>query len=191
MPRVVAGIVGGIPLKAPKGDRVRPTADKTKEAIFSSIEEWLDDAVFLDLFAGSGQMGIEALSRGAKQACFVDKSRTSIDYIKENLAKTRLENQAEILNFDAKRACDKFLAKGEKFDVIYFDPPYAEFEKLFEKLADTYLAELLQDDGILITEADSHDQEINPTNTDTEKFTMLKRCQYGQAMVSFYRIKGN
>ncbi len=191
MPRVVAGKVGGIPLKTPKGDRVRPTADKTKEAIFSSIEEWLDDAEFLDLFAGSGQMGIEALSRGAKQACFVDKSRTSIDYIKENLAKTRLGNQAEILNLDAKRACDKFLAKGRRFDVIYFDPPYADFDKLFENLADTYLAELLQDDGILITEADSHDQIINPEITGTEKLAMLKRCQYGQAMVSFYRIKSN
>ena len=191
MPRVVAGKVGGIPLKAPKGDRVRPTADKTKEAIFSSIAEWLDDAEFLDLFAGSGQMGIEALSRGAKQACFVDKSRTSIDYIKENLAKTRFEEEAEVLSMDAKRACDKFLAQNRKFDVIYFDPPYAEFEKLFEKLADEYLAELLREDGILITEADSHDQEIDSNTADTEKLTMLKRCQYGQAMVSFYQIKSN
>ena len=136
-------------------------------------------------------MGIEALSRGAKQACFVDKSRTSIDYIKENLAKTRFEEQAEVLSMDAKRACDKFLAQNRKFDVIYFDPPYAEFEKLFEKLTDEYLAELLREDGILITEADSHDQEIDSNTADTEKLTMLKRCQYGQAMVSFYQIKSN
>lgn len=185
MPRVVAGKAKGTILIAPKGRHSRPTADKTKEAIFSSIDPYLYDAKFLDLFAGTGQMGIEALSRAASEAVFVDNSRPAIQAIRTNLKKTHLEDQARVLQSSANSAVKKLLAAEEVFDIIYFDPPYADFANLLEQINESSLAKLLNDDGILIIEEDSQDfKEENAV--ELTMFTLLRRGKYGQAMVSFY-----
>ncbi len=187
MPRVVAGQAKGIILKAPKGFDTRPTSDKTKEAIFSSILEFVPEANFLDLFAGTGQMGIEALSRGAKEAVFVDKSRASIASLRENLEKTRMAPFAKVMQRSAIAAVKEFIKKTDKFDIIYFDPPYKNFHDLLKNIGEENLHEILNEDGLIILEEDSHNAETEEGPLSDELFILLKRCKYGQAMVSFYQ----
>ena len=116
--RVISGIVGGRKLKSPDGEAVRPTTDHVKEAIFNILQFDLEGRRVLDLFGGSGQMGIEALSRGAREAVFTDNNRSSIALIRENLKRCGLSGK--VLQTDAL----SFLSRGEKFDVIFVDPPY-------------------------------------------------------------------
>lgn len=119
--RVITGTARGRKLIAPEGLDVRPTADKVKEGIFSAIQFEIEDAVVLDLFAGSGQMGIEALSRGAKRAVFVDSSARSVKCVNENLKNTGLMRQAEVIIRDS---YDYIRLTSMKFDIIILDPPY-------------------------------------------------------------------
>ena len=116
--RVISGIVGGRKLKSPDGEAVRPTTDHVKEAIFNILQFDLEGRRVLDLFGGSGQMGIEALSRGARESVFTDNNRSSIALIRENLKRCGLSGK--VLQTDAL----SFLSRGEKFDVIFVDPPY-------------------------------------------------------------------
>ena len=119
--RVITGIARGRRLVAPEGLDVRPTADKVKEGIFSAVQFQLDGAVVLDLFAGSGQMGIEALSRGAARAVFVDSSAKSLKCVAENLSNTGLRDKAEVISRDS---YDYIRATAKTFDIIILDPPY-------------------------------------------------------------------
>lgn len=121
--RVITGTLRGKRLITLEGESVRPTTDKTKEAIFSIIQFDLPNASVLDLFAGSGQLGIEAISRGAKQCVFVDKSRESIGVIKQNIADCRLEHSSRILNYDA---ADYLKMAHSGFDIAILDPPYGQ-----------------------------------------------------------------
>lgn len=116
--RVIAGTLGGRQLKAPTGDSVRPTADHVKEALFNTLQFDLEGRRVLDLFAGTGQLGIEALSRGAGEVIFTDSSKASVLLVRENLKRCGLE--ATVLLTDALA----FLSRGEKFDIIFLDPPY-------------------------------------------------------------------
>ena len=116
--RVITGIAGGRKLKSPEGEAVRPTTDQVKQAIFNILQFDLEGRRVLDLFGGTGQLGIEALSRGAREAVFTDSSRTSVQLIRENLKRCGLEGK--VLQTDAL----SYLARGEKFDVIFIDPPY-------------------------------------------------------------------
>jgi 16S rRNA (guanine(966)-N(2))-methyltransferase RsmD/pantetheine-phosphate adenylyltransferase len=120
--RVISGKYKGRPLIAPPGRTVRPTTDKVKEAVFDLLMTEVEGSTVLDLFAGSGSLGIEALSRGAKEAVFVDKSRDSLDAVKENLRGIH----AEVYAADYKTALSKLGAAGRKFDLIFLDPPYKE-----------------------------------------------------------------
>ncbi|MBR4728378.1 MAG: 16S rRNA (guanine(966)-N(2))-methyltransferase RsmD [Clostridia bacterium] len=120
--RVITGSARGMTLKAPEGLSTRPTAEKVKEAVFSALQFEIEGRRVLDLFAGSGQMGIEALSRGAVSAVFVDADKTAVRIIKENLQKTRFAPQATVMQTDAfayLRMC------GQAFDLAFLDPPYA------------------------------------------------------------------
>ena len=119
--RVIAGDKKGRKLIAPDGLSTRPTSDKVKEALFSIIQFDLPDAEFLDLFSGSGQMGIEALSRGAKYAVFVDSGKKACDCIRQNLAATGLLGCGEV---NMRNAQDYLISCRRKFDIVFMDPPY-------------------------------------------------------------------
>lgn len=119
--RVITGSAKGIRLDTLEGMDVRPTTDKVKEAIFSSIQFDLYNTDILDLFAGSGQLGIEALSRGAKSAIFVDNSKKSIELVRKNLEKTNLNVKAQIIQMNSH---DFLKHSDKKFDFIFLDPPY-------------------------------------------------------------------
>ena len=121
--RVIAGSAKGTTLKTPEGMRTRPTTDRVKEALFSILQFDLPGASVLDLFGGTGQLGIEALSRGASRAVFVDEQEAACRLIRENLKKTHLEAQAQVIRGDYKRY---LLSCREKFRILFLDPPYAE-----------------------------------------------------------------
>ena len=169
--RVIAGSAKGIRLDAPEGLSTRPTTDKTREAIFGSLQFFMQDAVCLDLFAGSGAMGIEALSRGAKRCVFVDIDRKAISIVKKNLTAVRVSG-AEVLQMGYEQALGRL---NEKFDFIFMDPPYAS--GFYQKAVDLILArDLLAEDGRIIAE---HDGSLKLTG-----LTELKVKRYGKSFVS-------
>ena len=122
--RVVAGDFGGRPLKTLEGKTTRPTTDKVKGAIFNMIGPFFDGGRVLDLFSGSGGIGIEALSRGAKQAYFVEKAKPALRCIRENLRYTKLDDRAQVMAVDVITAIRQLEAKKITFDYIFMDPPY-------------------------------------------------------------------
>ena len=152
--RVIAGTAGGIPLACPKGEGVRPTMDQVRGAIYSSLAARVPGARVLDLFAGSGGLGIEALSRGAVAATFVERDRRAMDCIRRNLEKTRLAAGTELICLDAFAFLRR--AAGRRFDLILADPPYTTREQTEDHaarlLADENLAGCLAADGWFVLE---------------------------------------
>ena len=151
--RVISGTARGKKLKSPEGQDVRPTLDRIKEDLFNIIGPSIRGARVLDLFAGSGALGIEALSRGADQAIFVDKSKKSLKLSKENLQNTGLIERATLMEADAERAIERLSDQGEIFDYIFIDPPYQLLiaEKILQKLVKY---PIIQENGQLILETD-------------------------------------
>ena len=149
--RVIAGKHRSRPLISPKNSDVRPTTDMIKESIFNIIQNDVIDCDFLDLFAGSGAIGIEAISRGANKVVFCDNSKESIKLIKQNLA--MLKEEAEILFGDYEYALTRL--KNRQFDIIFLDPPYASGLEQ-EILATLASSGLLKEDGRIIVEASKH-----------------------------------
>ena len=146
--RVISGSAHGVALKTPDGSKTRPTADRVKEAMFSIIQFDLPGARVLDLFGGTGQLGIEALSRGAKFSVFVDQGAQACALIRENLKRTRFENSAKVIQSDY----DLYLRKNsDKFDIILLDPPYAEvfLENSLKIISEI---DILQSGGIIVAE---------------------------------------
>ena len=123
--RVIAGKARSIPLKTVEGLDTRPTTDRIKETLFNMLQNELADCLFVDLFSGSGGIGIEALSRGARKAIFVEKAPKAVECIKENLKKTKLENEAVVIAADAVSAIYR-LNQSEPADFIFMDPPYQQ-----------------------------------------------------------------
>lgn len=128
--RVIAGKARRLQLRTPDGLDTRPTTDKIKETLFNILNPYILDADFLDLFAGSGAIGIEALSRGAKYSAFVENDKMAIECIKANLKTTKLTEQGEVFSLDAKQGIRALELKGKVFDMIFMDPPY---DQLIEK----------------------------------------------------------
>ena len=122
--RVISGSAARRTLYTPAGMEVRPTTDRIKETLFNILAPYIYDIDFLDCFAGSGGIGIEALSRGAKEAVFVDNNKVSIGCIKKNLEITKLADRAEVLMLDYRSAFNKLRMDGKSFDIIFMDPPY-------------------------------------------------------------------
>ncbi len=122
--RVIAGSARSLPLKTPEGTGTRPTTDRIKETLFNMLQTYIPDCVFLDLFCGSGAIGIEALSRGARRAYFVENDRRVIRYVRENLAFTKLEDRAVVLQWDALSVSPQI--REDFVDVIFLDPPYGK-----------------------------------------------------------------
>ena len=168
--RVVAGTARGTRLSAPKGVDIRPTSDRAKEAIFNSLHSrsGVEEAEVLDLFAGTGALGIEALSRGAKKATFVDKSSESLELVRENLKKSGFEKKAEIVKEDSVN----WLQKSSKpSDLVLLDPPYG-----FENWSELLDALFQKQPGIVVIESN---REIDPG----PKWHVDSIRQYGSSVV--------
>lgn len=149
--RVIAGTARRRNLVCPKGDGTRPTTDRIKETLFNMLQPEVPDARFLDLFSGSGGIGIEALSRGSKEAVFVENGREAIDCIKKNLKTTDLQDSAQVMAMDVMQALRRLDQLHTPFDIIFMDPPY---RMDFEKTVIPYLLEssLVQEDTLIIVE---------------------------------------
>lgn len=174
--RVISGKYKGIVLNGFNIDGTRPTMARVKESVFGSIQNKLKGSVVLDLFAGSGQLGIEALSNGASYSYFVDKSEICVKTIKENLKKINDNNNA-VLNMDYKKAL--LSLKGKiKFDIIFIDPPYNDF-LINDALNKIYEYDLLSDDGLIICEYENED--IN-----NENYKIIKKKRYGNKNIIIY-----
>ena len=178
--RVVAGKYRGISLNEIKSDNIRPTTDKVKEAIFSKIQFDIKDSTFLDLFAGTGGMGIEALSRGAKEVYFADNNENSIKLIKSNFAKIKLLNY-NLFHLNFIKTLELLKSKNLKFDFIFLDPPYNENygEKAIRRINEF---DLLEEDGIIIYE---HLREF----LIPDEYEIFDLKHYGTISVSFIRKK--
>ncbi len=149
--RVIAGSAKRIQLKTIEGLDTRPTTDRIKETLFNMISQYLADSSFLDLFSGSGAIGIEALSRGASEASFVEQSKKAMECIRENLKITKLAEYATLYETDVLNALSRMEGK-KKFDYVFMDPPY---NQLLEKRVLEYLSksDLLSEDALIIVEA--------------------------------------
>lgn len=181
--RVISGSARGLKLNTPGDDRVRPTTDRVKESMFNIVQDWVYDSQVLDLFAGSGALGIEALSRGASQAVFCDNSLDSIKIIKSNIEKARVVDRSQIVSGDFKRCLRDMEAKNQSFDMIFVDPPY--YEGLFEEVLDTIRScKILKKDGIVIVEHDAK----RPIGR-VEGLEVYKEKKYGITMLTFYCLE--
>ena len=177
--RVITGKARGIVLKTPNGMATRPTADRVKEALFSIIQFDVPTAKVLDLFGGTGQLGIEALSREAERAVFVDERDGACKLIRENLRRTKLENYAKVIRSDYMvylKTCK------EKFDIIFLDPPYAEvfLENSLKMITEI---DILQSGGIIVTER-PFGKELP---WDYPGYLRSKDYKYGNTLITIYR----
>lgn len=178
--RIITGTAKGTRLKTPRGSQTRPTADRVKESIFNILGVTVQNAKVLDLFAGTGNLGLETLSRGARVAVFVDKSPESIQLIKENSVLTKLADRIEVIKNDSINALNRIIKDGRKFDLIFCDPPYNKglVKLILEKIDNS---QLITPDGVIVVEHSKHEQIDNEFNN-----LIVKRTErYGETLVSF------
>jgi 16S rRNA (guanine966-N2)-methyltransferase len=180
--RIIAGSRKGATIQAPKGTATRPTGDRAREAAYTLVGP-VDGATVLDLFAGSGAMGLEALSRGAARAVFVEHDREAARAIDRNLEKLRLTG-ARIVQRDALQALAAEAAAGRRYDLVLVDPPYESYADLQPRLA-TYLPAVLADGGLLVVETSSREPEpeLPPLAARTSR-------RYGAARITLFEHPG-
>jgi 16S rRNA (guanine966-N2)-methyltransferase len=168
MPRVIAGRFGGRRLQAPPGDATRPTADRVREALFSILGDRTRDARVLDLFAGSGALGLEALSRGARAATFVERAQPALDCLRTNLE--ALGAEAEVVRADALRWLRGASAGARQYDLVFLDPPYRRAGALGAELSDV-LPVVLAPGALVVTESDRRAPlELSIPATDERRY---------------------
>lgn len=180
--RVISGTRKGMPLKAVPGTNTRPTTDKVKESIFNMIGPYFDGGVAVDLFAGSGNLGIESLSRGIDTCIFIEKDQKAIQTINENLKKCRLEDSSEIYRIDAARAVKAFEKRELEIELLFVDPPYSKV--MYYDLAKS-IVEMgcMSDTGIIVCE---HDKTVEISD-DFGTFTLTRQETYGSTIISIFR----
>jgi len=180
--RVIAGEAKGRRLKAPKGHATRPTSDRTKEALFNIIGGRIINAKFLDLYAGTGAIGIEAISRGAEWLVLVENNPRAVRVIMENLQLTGLADRAEIMSQEAHRAVKMLSARDKKFDIIFMDPPY--MKGFIERgLAEISEGKLLAPGGLIITES----SKLDVLPEEVGNLRLVRKEKYGDTVLSFYQ----
>lgn len=179
--RIITGTARGTKLDAPEGTEItRPTSDRVKEGIFSAIQFIVPETRVLDLFAGSGQLALEALSRGADSAVIIDESEKAVEVIKTNAKKTNLMKKCRIARQDYSEYLKS--AKGrEKFNIIFLDPPYSK-DIPGEVLKKVARAEILAENGIVVCESENDNM-----NEDIHGLTFVKKYKYGRAFVAIYK----
>jgi len=183
--RIITGSAKGTKLKTPRdSDLIRPTADRVKESVFNVLGPRVLGAKVLDLFAGTGNLGLEALSRGAKNAIFVDRSNLSVGLIRENAARTKLTDRVTIYRGDVLRILDKLAGSGDSFDLIFCDPPYNK-GLVAAVLAKVDQTALLAVDGIMIVEH-SHQEAVKD---EWDRLSLSRTLRYGDTLVSIFTTK--
>lgn len=178
--RIISGTSKGRKLVTPRSQSLRPTSDRVKESMFNILQDDIVGKVVLDLFAGTGNLGIEALSRGAKKTIFVEKGRQALRLIQRNLTQFGLEERSEILPKDANRAIGILKQRGESFDLILMDPPYEKglIQRTLMKL-NSY--PIYHKDSILVIEHDRRE----PLSTVMDGWNLIRQRRIGDTLISF------
>ncbi len=176
--RVISGTARGLKLLAPEGLNTRPTTDRVKESVFNILMPYLPCDKVLDLFAGSGAMGIEALSRGCAHCTFIEKDSSSLDIIQKNVQKARVADASKILKADA---LDFLKSCKTQFDTIFLDPPYNQgfLAPVFEIVNEN---NLLSENGIIVCETEDKGETVQ-----NDSFVCIRQAKYGKTIVSFYK----
>lgn len=179
--RIISGTARGRTIVAPAGDRTRPTQDKVRESLFNIIRWDVMEARILDLFAGTGALSLESLSRGAQSAVLVDTDRAACEAIRKNIAACRMEDKARLIVRDYRQAMDQLAREGEVFDVVFLDPPY-RMENTGEMCAALYDKGLLAKQFLLVVE---HKRGLAPLVD--ERFEAFDQRDYGDTQITFIR----
>ncbi len=180
--RVIAGQFKGRKLTSLKGRKIRPTSDRIREAVFSILSQKIDNAVVLDLFAGTGALGIESLSRGAETSFFVDKSKQAIQIINKNIEILKIKDKTEIFLHDACTINNLKIVFDQKFDLIFMDPPYDKgfIMNMFENVD---LLNMMKNNSVIIAEHSIRDTNIE----EVSGLDLFDRRTYGETLISFFR----
>jgi len=179
--RVIAGTARGAPLESPKDRTIRPTLDRVREALFSILGPQLADVAFLDLFAGTGANGIEALSRGAQRCLFVDSSAASLALVRRNLESARLLDNAAFERLNLPSQLERLTSPGAPYGVIFADPPhiFTEYDLLVKTIGRDHL---LAEEGVLVIE---HSAETN-LKEENGPLHRFRQADYGKTTLSFF-----
>lgn len=184
--RVISGVARGTKLNSIDSTDTRPTLDRVKEALFNIIQNIIDDSIVLDLFAGSGAIGIECISRGAKKAYFCEKSHEAVKMIRQNIEKTRFTDKSEILQQDYKKALKNYSVRNIKFDIVFLDPPYKN-DIAVDAVQDIIELGLLRKNGVIIIETDEKERELKELEKlQVEVYDLRK---YGRVNLIFLNRK--
>ena len=178
--RVISGTARGLKLLAPDGMGTRPTTDRVKESVFNILMPYIPCENVLDLFAGSGSMGLEALSRGCSHAVFVEEELSALDIIHKNLEKARVIASSEVIKADA---FDYLCRCKMRFDIIFLDPPYNKglLTPVFEKI---FSGRLLTAEGIVVVESEAGGEMVCDS-----RFDCIKQAKYGKTVISVFRFR--
>lgn len=188
--RIISGSAGGIQLQVPKGE-VRPTTDRVREALFSILGSKVVQADVLDLFAGSGSLALEALSRGARSARLVEFSRGACEIIRKNLAKSRLKG-GQVINMDALAYVSREKRTGIRYDLVFADPPYCKGpldRDFLAELMEGGAGGLLKQDGIFIAEAEAGWGIAREEAEIPAGWKLLTRRDYGKNTLLFFQAE--
>ncbi len=184
MMRIITGSARGVRLQTlPGEDTTRPTTERVKESVFSALQFEIEGRAVLDLFAGSGQMGLEAMSRGAVSCTFVDSSREACEIVKQNARATKLQKNIQVLNTSAEAFCER---GGDRFDLVFLDPPYRA------GLLPTILPMLparMRDGGVAVCETDLSTVLPDEVTDGARRLVCEKQKRYGKTLVWFYRAE--
>ncbi len=184
MMRIITGKARGIKLNTLEGENTRPTSERAKEAVFSMIQFDIEGREVLDLFAGSGQMGLEAVSRGANSATFIDRSKEAAAVIAKNIEKTKLSASCRLFNTDVNDFIRITCGKN-KYDVVFIDPPYA-LRAVASTLKALLEGEMLKPTSIIVCESEEADIFENDTAL-AERFEIIKKAKYGVAHITIVK----
>ena len=179
--KVISGTLRGRKIEGYNIDGTRPTMDRVKESLFAMIQDYIKDSIVLDLFAGSGQLGIEAISNGAKLSYFVDNNNEVIKVLNNNISNLYIRDKSKVILSDWKRFLNESSNKGIKFDLIFVDPPYDYdvYEKILEKVS---TLNLLNDNGLIILE--HHNLKLK---NQYNNLILYKEKKYGNKSVNIYK----
>lgn len=183
--RIIAGKARGRKILSPATYETRPTLDRVKEAMFSMIQGYIPEATVVDVFAGTGSLGLEAASRGAKECYLFDKSEVTFPLLKENVENLKFTDFCHALKIDAYAGLKMLAKKGKRFNLVFIDPPYCK-EMIPEAIKTIKENDILNEDGIIVTKIDS----IEEIYEGYEDIKLTRSKKYGNTTVCFYKIQG-
>lgn len=184
--RIIGGKARGTKLYTLEGENTRPTLDRVRESLFNIIQKDVPNAVFLDLFAGSGAIGLEAISRGAKKSILCDKNRDAIKIIKKNIEKTRSREQVELYEADFKEVLKNKLK--EKIDIVFIDPPY-KTDFAYEAIKILANSKNIKKESLMIIETDEEERILK--QIENLEIEIIDKRKYGRAHLIFLKIRGD